>query len=252
MDELLTAQEHERRRIAHDIHDGPLQDLGVLLLSIERCKRQIEAGLLPEALIGLGALRQEAQQTINTLRGLVNDLRPSVLDTYGLLGALDHLAGRLGRETGITINVSSRLGSRLDPNQEVLLFRLTQEALNNIRKHAHADHAWIVLQRQEADLRIEIRDDGQGFVVDECLDRALATGHLGLASMRERVELAGGQMTIASAPDQGTALSIVLPFQSLADEGYMELPEREARPIPARAKRNPRAPSSPAGGGPAR
>jgi signal transduction histidine kinase len=245
MNQLLTAQEQERRRIARDIHDGPLQDLGVLLLSIERCKRQIEAGLISDALTGLANLRQDGQQAIHTLRGLVNYLRPSILDTYGLLGALDHLAGQLGRDTDITINVSSRLGCRLDSNLEVLIFRLTQEALNNIRKHAQADYVWITVQRQGAELLIDIRDDGQGFVVETGLERALATGHLGLASMHERVELAGGRLTIQSAPDEGTALCIVLPFQALATEGYLAPdstaappttgPAQRARPVPARS-----------------
>ncbi len=224
--QLLSAQEQERGRIARDIHDGPLQDLGVLLLSVERCKRQIEAGRSVEALQALAGLRQDTQQTISTLRALVNDLRPSVLDTYGLLGALDYLAGRFGRETQITIAVSTQIGARLDPNQEVIIFRLVQEALTNIRKHAQASHAWVTLQRRSGDLYMEVRDDGTGFDVDHRMRDAMAGGHVGLASMVERAEFAGGRLTIESTPEQGTVVRFVLPLSATAtaDPPVRDLP----------------------------
>lgn len=216
--QLLTAQEQERKRIARDIHDGPLQDLGVLLLTIERCKRQLDAGATDDARTTLTRLRQDIQQTISTLRTLVTDLRPGMLDTSGLLGALDYLAGRVGREANIVVSISSRIGSRLDPTLEIVVFRLVQEALTNIRKHAHAEHAWVNLLREGDELHLEIRDDGLGFVVDERMHTALATGHIGLASMGERAETAGGRMHIESAPQQGTVLRFYLPFRA-ADPG---------------------------------
>ena len=216
--QLLTAQEQERKRIARDIHDGPLQDLGVLLLTIERCKRQLDAGAAEDARTTLARLRQDIQQTISTLRTLVTDLRPGMLDTSGLLGALDYLAGRVGREANIVVSISSRIGSRLDPTLEIVVFRLVQEALTNIRKHAQAEHAWVNLLREGDELHLEIRDDGLGFVVDERMHTALATGHIGLASMGERAETAGGRMHIESAPQQGTVLRFYLPFRA-ADPG---------------------------------
>lgn len=227
--QLLTAQEQERKRIAHDIHDGPLQDLGVLLLAIERCKRLIEAGTIGEAVTTLTDLRQEAQQAIGALRTLVSDLRPVVLDTYGLLGAIDFLAERLGRETAITVNVSSQIGSRLERSLEVVVFRLVQEALTNIRKHAQAQHAWVILRREGDDLRLEVRDDGQGFSLPGSVEQARTTGHIGLASMAERAAIAGGHLSIDSNPDQGTVIRVVLPFRSAADS------EREPRDPVARA-----------------
>jgi signal transduction histidine kinase len=224
--QLLSAQEQERKRIARDIHDGPLQDLGVLLLTIERCKRQLDAGAPAEARATLRRLRQDIQQTIGTLRTLVTDLRPGMLDTGGLLGALDYLAGREGREAQIVVSISSRIGSRLDPALEIAVFRLVQEALTNIRKHAHAEHAWVSLLRDGDELHLEIRDDGVGFAVDERLPAALAAGHIGLASMGERAETAGGRMTIESAPHQGTMLRFTLPFRG-AEPGAPALPAGE-------------------------
>ena len=216
--QLLTAQEQERKRIARDIHDGPLQDLGVLLLTIERCKRQLDAGAADDARATLVRLRQDIQQTISTLRTLVTDLRPGMLDTSGLLGALDYLAGRVGREANVVVSISSRIGSRLDPTLEIVVFRLVQEALTNIRKHAQAEHAWVSLLREGDELQLEIRDDGIGFAVDERMHTALATGHIGLASMGERVQSAGGRMTIDSAPHQGAVLRFYVPFRA-ADPG---------------------------------
>lgn len=212
MTQLLSAQEQERKRIARDIHDGPLQELGVLLLSLERCKRQIEAGAVEEGLAGLGRLRADVQGAVTMLRSLISDLRPPVLDTSGLLGALDYLAGRIGRETELIVDVSSRIGSRLDPGLEVVIFRVVQEALSNIRKHAEAQHAWIRLERHGSDLQLEVRDDGRGFAVQAGIQRALATGHIGLASMRERVEAVGGTLVIESTPRQGTLLRFTMPF----------------------------------------
>jgi two-component system sensor histidine kinase DegS len=214
MTQLLSAQEQERKRIARDIHDGPLQELGVLLLSLERSKRQIEAGAVDEGLAGLSRLRTDVQGAIAMLRALISDLRPPVLDTSGLLGALDYLAGRIGRETSIIVDVSSRIGSRLDPSLEVVVFRLVQEALSNIRQHAQAQHAWIRLERRGAELHLDVRDDGQGFAVSRGVRQALATGHIGLASMRERVEAVGGTLVIESTPRQGTVLHFTLPFHS--------------------------------------
>jgi signal transduction histidine kinase len=223
--QLLSAQEQERKRIAREIHDSPLQDLGVLLLSLERCKRQLDAGLVSEAQAGMVHLRSDVQQMVSVLRSLVTDLRPPLLDTSGLLGALDYLAGRLGREAGVTIHVSSRTGARLDPTLELVIFRLVQESLANIRKHAKAQHAWIWMERQGDKLHLEVRDDGQGFAVQEHMREALATGHIGLASMAERAEAAGGKLTIESTPTQGTVLRFVLPFRAAA--------ESEAPPEPA-------------------
>jgi signal transduction histidine kinase len=106
---------------------------------------------------------------------------------------------------------------------EIVVFRLVQEALTNIRKHAHAEHAWVSLLREGDELQLEIRDDGLGFAVEERMQTALATGHIGLASMGERVQSAGGRMTVESAPHQGTVLRFYMPFRA-ADPGAPAAP----------------------------
>jgi signal transduction histidine kinase len=214
MGQLLLAQEQERKRIARDIHDGPLQDLGVLLLTSELCKRQLLTGNTDQASLVLDQLRHEIRQTLDMLRTLLTDLRPGILDTLGLRGALDYLAGQAGRDSNLVIEIHNRIDERLDPLVEVVVFRMVQESLTNIRKHAQAQHTWITLERQEDRLYLEMRDDGQGFAVAARLPAAHLTGHMGLVGMQERVESIGGQLTIQSTAGEGTVLGMTLPYLS--------------------------------------
>lgn len=203
-----------QNRIARDIHDGPLQDLGVLLLRIEQCKRQIEDGAPAAALASLQRLRADVRETVEGMRTLVHNLRPPVLDSYGLLGAIDFLIDRVRQDCTIMIAFESHIGVRLHPTLESVVFHLVQEALSNIRQHAGAAHAWVTLSRVEDRLQVLVRDDGQGFPVADRRQEALLTGHVGLAGMYERAKVAGGQLTIDSSPGTGTTLRITLPFQA--------------------------------------
>ncbi len=206
--QLLTAQERERHRLAHNLHDGPLQDLSVLLLTLESCRRHITAPDLPTALADVQHAHALSDAVFVTLRTLMSDLRPPTLDTVGLVAALEQLALQ---QTTFRVALTTDLVTRLDPPLETLLFRLVQEGLANIRQHAHAHHAWIRVDATRDTLWLEIGDDGQGFAVEAGRAHALATGHLGLASMQERVTAAGGHWVIASAPDQGTTLQVRIP-----------------------------------------
>ena len=212
MSHLMTAQTEERNRIARNIHEGSLQHMNLLLVAVDRSMRRLGTESAEESRNDLNHLRQDIQQMVSTLRSLINDLRPAVLDTVGLLGALDFLADRVSRESGLTVTVSSRVGSRLDPTLETVIFRMVQEALTNIRDHAAAENAWVQLTRQGDELHLEVRDDGKGFSTDNWRMRALAAGHVGLAGLYERAELAGGQMTIESSADEGTVVRCILPF----------------------------------------
>ncbi|HMA36032.1 MAG TPA: response regulator [Chloroflexia bacterium] len=204
-----------QNRIARDIHDGPLQDLGVLLLTIERCEYEITQGAPAAALAGLQQLRDEVRETISLMRDLLHDMRPAILNTHGLAAALDDLAARVGRDADLTVTVQNRLTDPIAPARETVIFRLVQEALTNIRKHAQAQQAIIQLDRRADHLCLEVRDDGQGFAVAEQLRHAIATGHVGLAGMYERAKAAGGQLTITSHPGQGTITRCVLPWPAV-------------------------------------
>jgi signal transduction histidine kinase len=226
--QLLTAQEQERQRLAHNLHDGPLQDLSVLLLSLESCRRQIRGRDPSTMRADLQQARDLGDAIFVALRTLMSDLRPPALDTIGLVAALDQLAQQ---ETTFRVTLTTHLAARLEPSLETLIFRLVQEGLANIRKHAYAHHAWIWVDYSLDMVWLQIQDDGQGFAVEPCRVQALATGHLGLASMQERVAAVGGHLVIKSSPDQGTMLHFAIPSSHpppLSDTGRSPSRQRMA------------------------
>lgn len=212
LSQLITAQEQERKRISSDIHDGPLQELGAELLAIDRCARMLQNGKLTDAVEELHTLRSWLRATVSNLRNVITDLRPPLLDTTGLLKALDNLFARFKRDTGVEIDFESAIGGRLHPTLETLCYRIVQEALANVRQHARAESVLIQMRRVEKTLELIIRDDGRGFDVREAMERSLATGHIGLTSLTERAQVAGGSLEILSAPGRGTTLYFRMPF----------------------------------------
>jgi signal transduction histidine kinase len=227
---LLTVQEEERKRIARDIHDGPMQDMTVLLLGLTELRSQA-VGRNPQAAQETALrLRQEGRRIMDSLRALTNDLRPAVLDHYGLPGALDYLARR---ETTFAVAVDCRVVVRLDPSVETVIFRLVQEALANIRQHAHARRADIRLLAQGDGWGLDVCDDGRGFDLAAARKQALARGHMGLASMAERLDLVGGTLTIQSAPGHGTQIHVQIPDNATRRPAEGAAPLRNDRSIQA-------------------
>ncbi len=210
--EIRLLHQQLQQRIARDIHDGPLQDLGALLMTVELCTAQLEAGAVVPALAGLQYLRAALSDTVHELRGVVKNLRPLSLDNYGLAYALTMLSQRMRRTNDPLVILENDLRRPLPPHLEVTLFYLVQEGLTNICKHAAAQRAVVQLTESANAVHLVVRDDGRGFAVTERLHQALATGHIGLAGMYERVKLAGGQLTIESSPTGGTTVHCVLPF----------------------------------------
>ena len=141
------------------------------------------------------------------MRRFARNLRPSVLDDLGLLPALEWLATQAATPTRLEVSGAER---RLDSATELTLFRLSQEALNNVDKHAGAASAAIRVAFQAGHVQVAIRDDGQGFTPDQAQERAQA-GHLGLIGLRERVALTGGTLDVDSSPGAGTTLTFTLP-----------------------------------------
>lgn len=209
----LEAAEKERKRWARELHDETLQALGGLRMLHSATLR---AGAGREEL--RGAL-EEAIQLIDTeidsLSALIAELRPAALDEIGLAPALRTLAERKSRESGVEIDVLVRLrgedGEPLPHEVESIVYRLAQEALNNVVKHADASRAEAVVERGERAVEVTVRDDGRGF------DPAAANGGFGLTGMRERVELAGGRLSIESAPGQGTTVSASISLPPAGD-----------------------------------
>lgn len=197
------AQEEERKRISRELHDDTAQVLIATTRRVARLSRELEGERKERADDILGDLNA----AIESVRRFARNLRPSVLDDLGLLPALEWLASQAQTETRLEVSGQER---RLPPAVELTIFRLTQEALNNVDKHAHAGSAAIRVAFGEGSVQVAVKDDGRGFTSEEAEARAQA-GHLGLIGLRERVELAGGALRVSSAPGQGTTLAFSLP-----------------------------------------
>ena len=199
--ELLGTQEVERSRVAHELHDGVAQSAAALARRLDLAADGDPADLAE-------ATRQ-ARALVRELRQVIAGMRPPVLDDLGLVPALRHLAGEAGE--GLSVTMSLELAGRPGRDIETALFRVVQEALSNARAHAGAGAAvHIGLAETDEGYRLAITDNGAGF--DPRNQPAARAGSgLGLAYMRERIERLGGQLTIASAPGQGTQLVAELP-----------------------------------------
>jgi len=205
---VITAQEDERKRLARELHDETSQSLAVLVMGIESASAAVKAGLTPR----LDEVKALAVRTIDEIHRLIRDLRPSVLDDLGLLSAIRWYAERYLGERGIAVRCEfDKLERRLAPALETAIFRVCQEAMTNVLRHAQAEAVLIQVAVSGDALRIEIEDDGKGFDPAEAAERSDRTS-FGLLGIRERVELLGGRLRIDSAPGQGTRLEIEVPL----------------------------------------
>jgi signal transduction histidine kinase len=207
---VLRMAELERVRLAADLHDGPVQRIQQLVRQIQMVQANIAAGN-PDAAKLLHQVEDEVTAESRNLRGLVAELRPPVLQRHGLAGALTHLAEEFQTTCGIVCTVQACTVEGLFSEElEVLLYRVTQEALTNVARHAHASHVRVTVAVDDGVARLQIHDDGTGFdpqLVQE-------DGHYGLALMRERVELARGVFQVDSMPGRGgTTITVKVQVQ---------------------------------------
>ncbi|MEX0651372.1 MAG: PAS domain-containing sensor histidine kinase [Actinomycetota bacterium] len=209
------AIESERNRIARDLHDGPVQGVSAASLSLEAALLMIKAGDVDEGVEVLRKIREELAGEADALRRLMSGLRPPVLEERGLLPALRETLVRFGAEQEVDTDFSGRVDVPLPEDLETLAYRVVQEALSNAAKHAKASQVIVSVQASSSQLRVEVEDDGQGFDAGLARD-FLRDGRVGLASMRERVELASGSLVVRSSPGRGTSISAILPLDELA------------------------------------
>jgi two-component system sensor histidine kinase UhpB len=204
---LAVAQEEERRRISRELHDQVGQSVTGLSLGLKALQR---SGMAPVA--DLQALLAMANDIGRDIHRAAADLRPAALDDLGLKKALAALAAGYAQPAGLRIEIQEvgPMGG-LPAEVEILVYRIVQEALNNVLKHAKSNSVSVVLERSRAKLRVIIEDDGIGFDPDRPSDPG-APPALGLLGMRERLDLVGGVMTIESAPGAGTTLFIDVPL----------------------------------------
>ena len=207
--QILRAQEEERRRIARELHDEAAQSITSLLVRL----RLLEQSQAPEtARQRVRELRELTMRALEDVRRIALELRPSVLDDLGLVDALHVYADALNAagDTRVTLAADS-LDGRLPADVELVFYRVAQEALTNVRRHAHAAGASVRLHRSRAEVVLEVEDEGVGF--DPRRASPAGTG-LGLAGMRERMALIGGNLEVRSSPGHGT---IVVARANLAD-----------------------------------
>jgi len=209
------AIEAERNRIARDLHDGPIQGISAAGLSLEAIRMMLEQEEVERAREMLGIVSGELSDEAMNLRRTMSDLRPPVLEQRGLVPAVRDLCSRLQREMHVPVTVTALPSSPVPTDTETLAYRVVQESLSNIGKHAGATRVDIRIEALSGTLLVEVTDDGRGFDPLEARD-FLRAGKVGLASMRERAELAGGTFTIRSQPGDGTTVTASLPFDVLA------------------------------------
>jgi signal transduction histidine kinase len=208
---LIDAEESERRRIAHDIHDDTIQVLAAVDLRLQLLRRKLSSRPGGDADTEvLDALRQSTQAATSRLRRLLFELQPPALESGGVGAALRQLADDLFAETGVTCTVVDEVGSQSDESAASVLFRIGKEALINARKHAQPDTVQVTLVNDEGGIRMCVRDDGVGLPADHT--RPDNWPHLGLETMRDRARLAGGTWSIEGAPGRGTAVEVWIPL----------------------------------------
>jgi signal transduction histidine kinase len=212
-------QEDERRRLARELHDGLGQTLTALTHQLERLREKAGTTLPPDVAAHLGDSVEMARLALNESRELSRLLRPPVLDDLGLAAALSWLARTLEERTGLKVDLDLGLfDQRLDPDLETLVFRLVQESLTNVLRHAGVGQAQVAVRRAGEVLELRVADAGRGFDPRDFLATGAATTGSGLRGMRDRLELFGGRLEIVSEPGRGTLVSAVVPLTETADK----------------------------------
>lgn len=201
--------EEESKRIAHALHD----EAGQLLVSAHIALAEVASELPPPGRERLQEIRGLLYQIERRLRELSHELRPVVLDDLGLVAAIEFLAQGVSKRAGFPIAVDGSTMGRLPPQIETALYRIVQEALTNVTKHARSTRVNIRLGRKDRRVRCSVQDDGKGFDVDAVFGGRARRG-LGLLGIRERVNALGGTLQITSAPRQGTELSVTIPVEA--------------------------------------
>jgi signal transduction histidine kinase len=208
---ITESQEEERKRIARDLHDDTIQSLIAIGQRVELARETV-AEDPDSAREQLRDLRKMVTETIDSVRQFSRDLRPTVLEDLGMVPALQYLVGELAKQDTIEISLDVEgSAEELSSDMEVAIYRIVQEALTNIRKHAHASHAHVQAQFLQDRVIITVHDDGMGFRVPEETADLVNVGSLGLMGLKERTQLFGGQMDISSHVGLGTTVRVVLP-----------------------------------------
>jgi len=215
---LITAQEEERRKVSYEVHDGLAQTAAGAHQLLQAFARQ-HPPTSDKGRKDLARVLQLVQQTVGEARYVIADLRPTALDDFGLAAAVRLQVEKISSQ-GSQVDYEEALGDeRLPPEVETALFRVTQEALTNVHKHAPSARVRITLRRLNDSVRLQVRDWGPGFDPEEITDGGGPGERLGLSSMRERVALLGGHLKVRSSPGEGTEVVAEIPSDQIEGRG---------------------------------
>ena len=205
---LMASEEEERRRLGRDLHDQTGSNLTAMTLGLQVLRTKLPAALAAELTPRIDDLESLLRETIMHIRDVLENLRPPALDEFGVLAALRYYVQAVAARSHLKLDVGGQEPSpRLSPEVEIALFRIAQEALTNVLKHAHAHRVTITLERDSSSLRFLIQDDGCGFADDSSLS---ARHSLGMTSMRERAQAIGATLLLQSTIGVGTRILVEL------------------------------------------
>jgi len=211
---VLDSLEAERERLYRDVHDGPAQVLANAIFEVEYLERIAERAspeLRQTLRTELGSLKTQFRTSLDSVRAMIYDLRPPELTELALAAAMGNYVSEWEARCGIKVLPTlDTTGTGLTPAQELAVYRVMQEALQNVHKHAHASSVGVVWQHSSVSWVLHVTDDGIGF---DLVKAARRQKSVGLLSMRERAELIGGTLQIQSAPGNGTAVTLLLPIE---------------------------------------
>lgn len=215
---LAHIEEDARKKLARDLHDGPTQTVAAIAMRLNIVRRLLEQDT-PAALEELKRIEDMARRTNQEIRHMLFTLRPLVLETEGLEAALQALADKM-RETydqNVIVQVEPDVVQDLDTDEQMVIFHIAEEAVNNARKHAEAEHIWVRLRRVQNNFALlEVVDDGKGFDVQEVMSNYETRGSLGMVNMQERAEMVRGVVELDSKPGAGTRVRLWIPLNDEA------------------------------------
>ncbi len=212
-DRIMLVEEEARRRLARELHDGPTQVVAAIIMNLGFVRKLLEREptKVDSELVEVSSL---AQRAMHQLRTMLFDLRPVILETKGLLAALEAYVTRLNETEDFTVQLMVQGDVlRLSWQAESAIFAVVQEAIGNAKKHAQARHMWVTLTCDQEVLDVSVRDDGQGFDTSTALSRSAAQGSLGMTNMRERAEMLRGKLSLFSQSGQGATVRLVVPIK---------------------------------------
>lgn len=228
---MLEVQEEARKKLARDLHDGPTQSVAAMAMRVNLARRMIDRDI-DAAKEELEKIEDLARRTTKEIRHMLFTLRPLVLESQGLKAALQAMADKMRETYGqeVIIQVDEKLAEQLEMGKSGVIFYISEEAVNNARKHAQASHIWVrlnALRRQPDIAQLEISDDGVGFDVNATMKSYDKRGSLGMINLRERAELVNGLLNIESAPGRGTKIQVYIPLTEEAADMLHHARERQ-------------------------